>query len=101
MKRNLRFESRQGQRLYASLLEHQAQMERSGEAERWRERDRQAFWRFFFPCVVLPVNLVAAILIGVLVYVGADPERIFVAAGVDIFITMVLVLGSYPLKKKR
>lgn len=101
MKRDLKFETPQGQRLYASLLEHQAQMERSGEAERWREKDRQFFWRFIFPYIVLPLNLLGALLVWVLVDVGADPERIVVTVGVDMFITMVFLIGFYPPKKKR
>lgn len=92
----VKFETRKGQRLYASLLEHQAEMLASGELARQLAESRRSFWRLTFPVILLPQVLLAGLVMVVAAYFGVDVERIITVGLVGIITTLVAFVILYP-----
>lgn len=82
--------------MYASLLEHQAEMQASGELARQLAENRRMFWRRTFPVMVLPQPLLAGLVMGVAAYFGVDVERIITVGLAGVVATLVAFLIMYP-----
>lgn len=96
LKPSVKLETKNGQRLHASLQEHQAQMHASGEIERQVADRRRRFWRSDFLMFVLPPAVVCALIAGWLTYSGAGTEQIAPVSGVGVFAALVGFVIFYP-----
>ncbi len=96
MRSAVKFETKQAQRLYDSLLEHQAQMLASGEAARQLAESRRRFWKSTFWAFVAPPAIISALATGALAYVGAGLEQIVSFGGAGVATTLVGFLILYP-----
>ncbi|MCD9230441.1 hypothetical protein ACPPTR_06115 [Ralstonia pseudosolanacearum] len=96
LKPAVKFETRKAQRLYASLLEHQAQMRASGELARELSESRRCFWKSTFLMCVTPLAIITALFTGALTYFGAGLEQTIFVGGVGAIMTLVGFLTLYP-----
>lgn len=96
MKATVKFETRNAQRLHASLLEHHAQMLASGETARQLTDSRRRFWRSTFLAFVAPSAIISALITGVLMYFGAGLEQVVSVGGVGVLTTLVGFVILYP-----
>jgi|GEM_PF-2559019 hypothetical protein len=96
MKRAVKFETPEVQRMHECLQEIQAQQQASGSTARWLAEARRHFWRSTFPWAVIPIAVPTALFIGAIAYSGGDPMRIVSVAGAGTLMTLVVSLILYP-----
>lgn len=96
MKRAIKFETPEVQRMHECLQEIQARQREDGSTARWLAEARRQFWRSTFPWAVIPIVVPTAFFIGAVAYSGGDPMRIVSVAGTGVFLTFVVSLLLYP-----
>lgn len=96
MKRAVKFETPEVQRLHECLQEIQAQQKANGSTARWLAESRRHFWRSTFPWAVIPIATTTALFIAAIAYSGGDAMRIVSVGGAGVITTLVGSLILYP-----